>query len=254
MRRFSQLGWAGALVCAGAVLLYARSGAGQYDPNLRCVLNLEKLTLGVLMYAQDYDEKLPRMTNPITFHDLVMPYIRDTKVFICPATFLLYTDNSRLSEKQLSSFPDTSVIKVAWDTRPHRDHLLTVGFLDGHVERGGIPIYVDPQGQLDPNAECVQYVRALDLGTMMYAQDYDERLPPMNTQAQYQASIFPYVRVTRKFTCPATLLKYAPNSSLSGTSFMDYPLPAAIPVLWDPKPHSDGKTTYGYLDGHVRRE
>ncbi len=66
-----------------------------------CLNNVKELALGVLMYAQDYDEKLPlsemiqSASHPrpffggsSTFHlwpDLVFPYVKNRQVFCCPS-------------------------------------------------------------------------------------------------------------------------------------------------------------------------
>ena len=57
-----------------------------------CLSNLKELALGVLMYAQDYDERLPQMVAPAIaggffpyWPDLIYPYVKNAQVFICPS-------------------------------------------------------------------------------------------------------------------------------------------------------------------------
>lgn len=58
-----------------------------------CLSNMRQLSSGILMYAQDYDEALPMVTNyaaPTSAPDRVwtgsiQPYIRNTGAFLCPS-------------------------------------------------------------------------------------------------------------------------------------------------------------------------
>ena len=59
-----------------------------------CMSNLKQMGLAILMYAQDYDETLPRhcyQPRPaIPFGDwpwsyAVQPYVRNTQMFLCPS-------------------------------------------------------------------------------------------------------------------------------------------------------------------------
>jgi prepilin-type processing-associated H-X9-DG protein len=92
------------------------------------------------------------------------------------------------------------------------------------------------------------------MGTLMYAQDYDEVLPPMENYGRFQAVTFPYARSSKAFVCPATGLPYTLNVSLSQKNVITITDPAHTLLLRDTAPHQDGATTYGYLDGHVKRK
>jgi len=56
-----------------------------------CLSNLKQLGLGVLSYAQDYDERLPMAvaggpTPPIyLFPELIDPYLKNTQIWQCPS-------------------------------------------------------------------------------------------------------------------------------------------------------------------------
>jgi prepilin-type N-terminal cleavage/methylation domain-containing protein/prepilin-type processing-associated H-X9-DG protein len=56
-----------------------------------CLSNLKQLGLGVLSYAQDYDEKFPLAvaggpTPPIwLFPELIDPYLKNTQIWQCPS-------------------------------------------------------------------------------------------------------------------------------------------------------------------------
>jgi prepilin-type N-terminal cleavage/methylation domain-containing protein len=57
-----------------------------------CVSNVKQLSLGIMMYTQDYDETMPfgYMYNiPNTsllwyWHDLIRPYVKSDQMYICP--------------------------------------------------------------------------------------------------------------------------------------------------------------------------
>jgi prepilin-type N-terminal cleavage/methylation domain-containing protein len=50
-----------------------------------CLSNVKQLTLGVIMYAQDYDEMLPPTQNDsfMLWPDLINPYIKNNQVRVC---------------------------------------------------------------------------------------------------------------------------------------------------------------------------
>lgn len=66
-----------------------------------CQSNLKQIGLGIAMYTQDYDEKLPPARR---WHDVVMPYIKSEQVFTCPAIARKsdgYAYNSKMSQVSL---------------------------------------------------------------------------------------------------------------------------------------------------------
>jgi prepilin-type N-terminal cleavage/methylation domain-containing protein/prepilin-type processing-associated H-X9-DG protein len=53
-----------------------------------CLSQQKQIALGILMYAQDYDEEMPRQytTNPtVRWMAYVMPYIKNYQLFTCPS-------------------------------------------------------------------------------------------------------------------------------------------------------------------------
>ena len=50
-----------------------------------CLSNLKQISLGLLQYTQDYDEKFPPAKNAVGgWADLVFPYVKSTQIFQCP--------------------------------------------------------------------------------------------------------------------------------------------------------------------------
>ena len=108
--------------------------------------------------------------------------------------------------------------------------------------------------QTNVNAECVSNVGKVATGFYMYVQDYDETFPIVTNGTQLENAILPYTRDASVFTCPATQLLYKPNIKWSGWSLAAIDKePSSIWVVRDAKPHPDGYSTVGYLDGHVTR-
>lgn len=64
------------------VLAQARERARQTS----CLSNVKQLALGVLLYAQDFDEALPPTQNDnfVLWPDLISPYVKNDQIRICP--------------------------------------------------------------------------------------------------------------------------------------------------------------------------
>jgi hypothetical protein len=101
---------------------------------------------------------------------------------------------------------------------------------------------------------CLSNLKQINLGLLMYVQDYDETLPPMKTTAKTQFLLNPYLKNNSLFTCPATGAAYKLNTALSSKKMATISAPATVPTFYDAKPHADGKYRVGYLDGHVKVE
>src|SRR5260221_13296758 len=97
-------------------------------------------------------------------------------------------------------------------------------------------------------------LKRVALATLMYLQDYDERLPPMRSAAATQTAIYPYVKNRKVFVCPATSKPYVPNAAVGNKLLAKIPKPVTTMIWRDAKPHADGMWTVAYLDGHVKRE
>ena len=135
-RGFSRLktllvGSVGVLCCAflwPAVAQVAPEGAAPPEPLTdvqlaqRCQSNLKQIGLATLMYCQDYDEKMPLASvrgpqngddevTPVGWVDGLLPYIKSTSVFQCPAeahpSSVTRAKNGNLNDAaQLSGFTD----------------------------------------------------------------------------------------------------------------------------------------------------
>ncbi|MBI3919976.1 MAG: prepilin-type N-terminal cleavage/methylation domain-containing protein [Armatimonadetes bacterium] len=78
-----------------AILFPVFAKAREKARQASCQSNLKQIATAALMYAQDYDEKLTGWLwngggcsggTAIWFHQLYVPYLKNTQVFICPST------------------------------------------------------------------------------------------------------------------------------------------------------------------------
>jgi len=116
--------------------------------------NLKQVSLGVVQYVQDYDEKLPIMrgakseaelqnfsrrsstaSTQLTWQEAIMPYVKNTDVFVHPLTRRPYLANPNLSKRDLSSFEQPSSVVLLYEDSIDLEGKRAVAFLDGHVER-----------------------------------------------------------------------------------------------------------------------
>jgi len=73
-----------------AILFPVFAKAREKARQTSCLSNVKQLALGLFMYAQDYDETTvifsqgPSGGNP-QWHYLVMPYLKNENIFICPS-------------------------------------------------------------------------------------------------------------------------------------------------------------------------
>ncbi len=67
-----------------------------------CSSNAKQLALSVLMYAQDYDEKMtPTSAGPYYWGTLLAPYMKNTQILVCPSR----TGNHDDSASVLGAYP-----------------------------------------------------------------------------------------------------------------------------------------------------
>lgn len=76
-----------------AILFPVFARAREKARQTSCLANVKQITLGMLMYAQDYDERLPAgryvswaSGGPYGNHMLVLqPYVKNLQLFVCPS-------------------------------------------------------------------------------------------------------------------------------------------------------------------------
>jgi prepilin-type processing-associated H-X9-DG protein len=80
-----------------AILFPVFARAREKARQTSCASNLRNLATAILMYTQDYDEKLPLAAyangaSALTWHDLTDPYAKNTQIWHCPSSPLQLTD------------------------------------------------------------------------------------------------------------------------------------------------------------------
>jgi len=78
-----------------AILFPVFARARENARRTSCQSNIKQIALGIFMYAQDYDEKLPNnrvngkdnvtSSNPYGWADAMQPYLKSTQIFQCPS-------------------------------------------------------------------------------------------------------------------------------------------------------------------------
>ncbi len=131
------------------------------------------------------------------------------------------------------------------------------------------------------DAACLDNLKLIGRALSMYAQDYDEKLPPTTSPAGLENRLRPYIyffyahhgpgqpggdltlppldsgpsaNVTPLFTCPETNRRYLSIAPISGASLVLLDAPKRAPVLRDTAPHTDGTWNVVYADGHAQAE
>jgi prepilin-type N-terminal cleavage/methylation domain-containing protein/prepilin-type processing-associated H-X9-DG protein len=82
-----------------AILFPVFAQAREKGRAVTCASNLRNLATAMLMYAQDYDERLPPAVIPTStrpffaaWHDLIDPYVKNKQVWLCPSSDIPPTD------------------------------------------------------------------------------------------------------------------------------------------------------------------
>ncbi len=118
---------------------------------------------------------------------------------------------------------------------------------------------------------CSSNLKQVILGTLMYAQDFDDRFPP---RLRWIDSVMPYIKNESVFRCPELLESdrnaygYAFNGILSSVPLKNVTSPESTPVIYDsdqlgrgafdhvssfPTPgRHKGGNYIGFVDGHVK--
>ena len=151
----------GRVVLAGAAITAAVSAWGaMQDPRPRmpaadfCQSNLKQLSLGLMMYTEDYDETYPPAGKWST---LVQPYVKITQAWNCPADpgRPSYAMNQNLSGGATTDVTSPVSVVMLFESNFHRPnasgtveavarpprHLRVnnYAFVDGHVREFGKP-------------------------------------------------------------------------------------------------------------------
>ena len=119
-----------------------------------CLSNVKQIGLGIMQYAQDWDEMLPGYTmGGVPYYDAISPYIKNSQILRCPSNRTLdcaygynstFCNNTSLAQVELPAETlwgldvDNSDFACSKDSTypPSARHNggANVGFLDGHAK------------------------------------------------------------------------------------------------------------------------
>ena len=88
-----------------AILFPVFARAREQARKTSCLSNLKQIGAAILMYAQDYEEQLPRtavgacgnIATSYGWADLIMPYVKNDKVFDCPTSIVRMRLNTSIN-------------------------------------------------------------------------------------------------------------------------------------------------------------
>jgi prepilin-type processing-associated H-X9-DG protein len=160
-----------AVAAAGLVPVFTRARGKAQQAS--CMANEKQISLGLLMYCQDYGERYPRrpatpiVENPAAgnagaerttgrpgaapppsyapedWRTLIFPYLKNLQIFVCPTTNSAYSYqlNDVLRARRLADIARPAQFAALYDNgfltgspAPPHDGGHNVGFVDGHVK------------------------------------------------------------------------------------------------------------------------
>lgn len=97
--------------------------------------NLKQLGIGIMQYAQEYDEVYPPMQSLAALKKAILPYVLEDELFMQPVNKKPYLTNVALSGRSLSDIKSPATFASIYEAQPGSDGKRAVGFADGHVKR-----------------------------------------------------------------------------------------------------------------------
>ncbi|HZO90417.1 MAG TPA: hypothetical protein VFB38_18975 [Chthonomonadaceae bacterium] len=124
----------------GSILAPVFQQARENAVETSSISNLKQLALGVLMYSQDNNEKLPPMKDPSAPKKAIDPYVKNDELFVHPQTKEPYQPNVNLSRKSLAAISRPAETPLLYEASPGPDGMRAVAYVDGHVKKSRKPI------------------------------------------------------------------------------------------------------------------
>jgi hypothetical protein len=137
--------WGYGVMFRGEVLSY------KAQASMTCLSNTKQITLAILMYTDDNDERLPLANSWV---DATTSYTKNGRIYQCPADFSearsSYAFNANLSGKKLGDIKDPDKVVLIFETdnpgpnpsggkadfpaQGRHPYSVPVGFVDGHAK------------------------------------------------------------------------------------------------------------------------
>jgi hypothetical protein len=99
----------------------------------------------------------------------------------------------------------------------------------------------------------LDHLKQLALAFLMYTQDYDGRLPPMEDPVAMKRALLPYVKWEAAFVHPISDEPYQPNSSLSQRVLASIAEPETVVACYEAHPTTPETRGVVFLDGSAKR-
>jgi hypothetical protein len=130
----------------------------------QCLSHIKQLSIGTLMYVQDYDERYPPMKEAAYVKPRVMPYIKNESIFSCPTSHEAFVPNPALNYVSIAEVQSPATMMVWRDAKPHDlgegKLAWNVGYVDGHAKPSPTEI---PLGKLAPAPKPIPRKRQLEM-------------------------------------------------------------------------------------------
>lgn len=111
-----------------------------------------------------------------------------------------------------------------------------------------------PVPRSDPAAGAsLQNLKQLGTALLLYIQDYDGTLPPLQSPGEARRALLPYVKNDTHFVCPIDRQPYATNPALSGRKMAHLATPGSFVVLFENRPGADGTRGIVFANGQAKR-
>lgn len=142
-----------ALTVTAAAWVSAQDDQAQSE-KARCMSNMKQLSLGLMMYVQDYDEKFPPV---IQWTPGVEPYVKNRDIYHCPSDpgQHSYAMNANLCCGSLAAVAEPAKITMLFESNLHKPNaagtatvvakpprhegMNNYSFTDGHVKAFAAP-------------------------------------------------------------------------------------------------------------------
>jgi hypothetical protein len=126
-----------AVCCIVAILAFVlwpiTTGTGVAPPKMVRLSNVKQVALGLILYVNDYDDKLPSMADFPKFQDVLMPYIKSAALFLDPTSKQPLVPNLELSYKKLTPIQKPDNVVLVYSPIIEKDGTRGIGFADGHA-------------------------------------------------------------------------------------------------------------------------
>lgn len=154
-----------------AILFPVFAQAREKARQTACASNMRQMGLAVLMYTQDYDERLPLAATVtdagfLNWHDLADPYVRNKQIWICPSSnepirdiygkpvchygFNTFYLNENVVPANIYSLNNAPGVSLGVVSAPSHCVLMTDNRgIDGRIPANHLSTYVLPPSQPD---------------------------------------------------------------------------------------------------------